>query len=52
MPDEAAVHIVLINTLGKSLNPIILLPAMDKELGRLGSLATSLGEGKLLIQSS
>ena len=27
------------NTLGKGMNPIILLPAMDKKYGRLGSSA-------------
>ena len=43
------------NTLGKGINPIILPPAMDKIVGqtRFFSLgeATSLGEGKLLIQT-
>ena len=44
------------NTLGKGMNPIILPPAMDKIVGqtRFFSLgeATSLGEGKLWIQTS
>ena len=38
------------NTLGKGMNPIILLPVMDKIIGKTGFFsldeATSLGEGK------
>ena len=43
------------NTLGKSMNPIILPPAMGKIVGQTGLFslgeATSLGEGKLWIQT-
>ena len=43
------------NTLGKSMNPIILHPAMGKIGGQTGFFslgeATSLGEGKLWIQT-
>ena len=42
------------NTLGKSMNPTILLPAMSKQQGRLGSLTlerwTGIGERKLWVQ--
>ena len=44
-----------INTLGKGMNPIILLPGMGKIVGQTGFFslgeATSLGEGKLWIQT-